>query len=47
MEHSLDALILSLGTQEKLLVLGNEQGDLGLRTDQEAQPRHCLKCPGK
>lgn len=47
MEHSLDALIPSLGTQEKLLGLRNEQGDLGQRTDQEVQPWHCLKCPGK
>lgn len=36
MEHSLHARILSSGTQEKLLGLRNEQGDLGQRTDQEA-----------
>lgn len=47
MEHSLHAQILSSGTQEKLLGLRNEQGDLGQTTDQEAQPWYCLKCPGK
>lgn len=41
MPYSLETQILSSSTLGKLLGLRNEQVDLGQKTNEAAQPRHC------